>query len=123
MNNSFYSIKKKKYIHEGFIATKGYGIVATSVMEDQDISYGAKSLYVYLLCKTGGGTKCFPSNKIILSSLGIKSNITLRKYKDELVLNGLLRIEERKYKSGRLASNFYFPTKFKSSKVEEDDYD
>lgn len=102
------------------VETKGYGLVPTSVMEDGRISLGAKGLYAYFICKTGGGVSCFPSNQTIMGALGIKSKITLNNYKSELESAKYLRIEERTYKSGRIASNNYFPAKLKSNKIVEE---
>ncbi len=48
-----------------------------------------------------------------MTDLGIKSKNSLRDYKDELIVKGLLRVEERKTIAGRKKSNFYLPTKMK----------
>jgi len=97
--------------NNGKVVTKGYGQIATSIMEDKTITLGAKCLYVYLVCKAGVSDCCYPSNATIMEALGIKSKLTYRDYKDELIVKGLLRVEDRKYKSGRHASNNYYPTK------------
>lgn len=112
MEYSSYTVEKKEYIKDGKISTKGYGIVAMSVMDDATVSNDAKALYVYLVCKSGGTNCCYPSNKTIMKALKM-SPVTLRKYKNELLDKGLVRIEERKQKSGRLTSNSYIPTKIR----------
>ena len=96
---------------DGKILTKGYGQIATSFMDDDNITRDAKTLYVYLVCKTGSSEFCYPSNATIMKALGIKTKKSLSDYKYELTEKGLLRIEERKYKSGQLTSNKYFPAK------------
>jgi len=101
----------KLKIKDGMVLTKGYGSVAISVMENEHITIGAKSLYAYLISKSGSSPNCYPSNATIMKALGIKSRITLSDYKFELATCGLLHIIERKYKSGQLTSNYYFPTK------------
>lgn len=98
----------------------GYGYIATSVLEIESLSIGAKTLYTYFVCKSGAKESCFPSNKTIMKSLGI-TLVTLRKYKKELETAELLIIEERKQKSGRLMSNLYFPTKFTLIRNGKDD--
>lgn len=96
---------------DGKILTKGFGQIPTSLMEDSTISLHAKALYVYLVCKTGAQDYCYPSKASIMKALGIKTKVTLRTYKDELVEKGLLKVEKRTYKSGQLTSNKYYPVK------------
>lgn len=95
------------------VETKGYGFIASSVMKNEKVSWGAKALYAYLISISGNHPSCWPSNSTIMKNLAMKSKITLNKFKDELVREKLLKIEERKYKSGQLASNSYFPAKVK----------
>jgi homoaconitase/3-isopropylmalate dehydratase large subunit len=104
---------------DGKVVTKGYGNIASSVMENENITIGAKSLYAYLISKTGASESCYPSNATIMKSLGIKSRMTLSDYKIELVASGLLKVEERTFKSGRLTSNNYYPTKLILDRDEE----
>jgi hypothetical protein len=92
------------------VLTKGYGRIASSVMENEHITVGAKTLYCYLISIAGSSTSCFPSNTKMMKALGIKNRITLNNYKYELESLGLLRIESRHFKSGRNTSNYYFPT-------------
>lgn len=96
---------------DGKIISKGFGQIATSLMEDGTISLGAKGLYVYFACKTGAAEFCYPSNTSIMKALGIKSKNTLSDYKNELIGKGLLKVAERTYKSGQLTSNKYYPAK------------
>lgn len=116
MKSSVTKERPKFEMCDGKIVTKGYGYIATSVMDDETITRGAKILYVYLTCKAGISDSCYPSNTTIRESLGIKSKLTLRDYKDELIIKGLLKVEARAYKSGQNTSNYYFPTKMTLSK-------
>ncbi|HCY76501.1 MAG TPA: hypothetical protein DHV28_11320 [Ignavibacteriales bacterium] len=109
----------KFIVENGFIKTKGYGKLATVVMEDENVSINAKALYAYLICRIGGGDRCYPSNNKIMKELGIKSKNSLRDYKDELIIKGLLKVELRKSKSGRNLSNDYFPTRLIFETLEE----
>lgn len=121
MMESNYTIKTNLKIEGDVISSKGFCVTPSSVIEEKTISKEAKILYVYLLCKAGANNYCYPSNKTIMEVLGIKSISSLRKYKNVLLRNGLIKIEERKQKSGRLTSNYYYPTKRKKTKnnVEE----
>jgi len=123
MNENSNEKKGLLEIRNGKVVTKGYGHIAEAVMRQRDISPVAKTLYSYLISITGRKDSCFPSNKTIMKDLSIKSRITLSKYKDELVDFGLLKIEERKNKSGRVTSNNYFPTKLTMEKKEEEESD
>lgn len=117
-------VKKELFdIKNGMVITKGYGNIAEVVMRQGKISQGAKALYSYFISITGNKRSCFPSNKTIMNELPVKSRITLSKYKGELVDFGLLKIEERKNKSGRVTSNNYFPTKLMMGKKEEEESD
>lgn len=105
------------------VVSKGYGVIATSIMEDETISKEAKVLYAYFVCKAGANPRCFPANKTIMQALGIKSKISLQKYKEELVAVGLLYIKERKTKAGRVTSNYYYPKKHTLERSDEDEED
>lgn len=96
---------------DGKVLTKGYGNIASSVMENEYITLGAKCLYAYFVSKAGASPSCFPSNATIMKALGIKSRKTLSDYKIELEALGLLTIEARTFKSKRLTSNNYYPVK------------
>lgn len=119
MRKSIATAKITLKINNGKVFSKGYGHIPSSVMENEYITIGAKALYAYLISKAGASKSCYPSNATIMKSLGIKSRITLNDYKIELEALGLLRIEERKYKSGQLTSNNYFPTQMILDKEEE----
>lgn len=95
----------------GMVETRGYGQVPTSVLEDGSLSRDAKALYTYLLCKTGASNFCYPSNETIMEALSIKTKNSLREYKNQLIDKQLLKVVERKFKSGRTTSNYYYPTK------------
>ena len=103
--------------------SKGYGLIATSVIEEGSISKEAKILYTYFVCKAGANSHCFPANKTIMRALGIKSKISLQKYKEELIDAELLEIKERKTKSGRVTSNYYYPKKLIFDQAENDEAD
>lgn len=118
---SGYTVKTKLKIEDGFIVSKGYSLTPSSVIEEKTISKEARFLYVYLLCKAGANNCCYPANKTIMEALGIKSIISLRKYKNELLSKGLITIKERKQKSGKLTSNYYYPIKMKMSKSKVDE--
>ena len=48
------------------IFKNGYGFIAKSVMQDNQISLQAKGLYAYLCSYSGKGKDVFPSRKKIL---------------------------------------------------------
>jgi hypothetical protein len=119
MRKSVFTAKRTLQFKDKQVLSKGYGYIASSVMESEEVTVGAKCLYAYFISKTGVSEFCYPSNKTIMKSLGIKNKSTLNNYKIELEAHGLLRIEERKYKSGRVASNRYYPAKLKLEKQME----
>jgi hypothetical protein len=91
------------------VVTKGYGRLATVVMENPDITINAKALYAYLICRISSGMYCYPSVARIMKDLGIKSKLSFRDYRDELIVKGLLKVKIRKSKSGRNMTNYYYP--------------
>ena len=117
MNCDHFNTKKTfEFDKKGKIVGKGYGYISNIVMESNELSKEAKCLYAYLISKAGVNNNCCPSNSTIMKHLGIKSKISLNKYKDELVFNGLLDIKARTTKSGRNTSNYYYPTKMVQAK-------
>lgn len=116
MRKCVFTAKRTLQFKDNQVLSKGYGNIASSVMENEEITIGAKCLYAYFISKTGVNDYCYPSNKTVMKSLGLKNKSTMNNYKNELVDHGLLRIEERKYKSGRVASNRYYPAKLKLEK-------
>ena len=119
MRKCIITAKRTLQFKDSLVLSKGYGNIASSVMENEEITIGAKCLYAYFISKTGVNDFCFPSNKTIMKSLGIKNKSTLNNYKFELVNHGLLCIDDRKFKSGRIASNRYYPAKLKLEKQME----
>lgn len=110
MRKCLATAKKTLEFKDSKVLTKGYGRIASAVMENEHITVGAKCLYCYLISVTGISSSCHPSNARMMKVLGIKNRVTLNNYKIELENQGLLKIAERKFKSGRNASNKYFPT-------------
>lgn len=109
MRNCIAIAQKTLQFRDKKVLTKGYGRIASSVMENEYITVGAKCLYCYLISITGISNSCYPSNAKMMNALGIKNKVTLNNYKFELETQGLLHIEGREHKSGRITSNRYFP--------------
>lgn len=53
------------------VFSKGYGIIPKLVMQDQDLSIEAKSIYAYFASYAGNGTTAFPSVSKIIYDLNI----------------------------------------------------
>lgn len=87
------------------INSKGYGTIPKLVMQDRNISIGAKAVYAYFNSFAGGGDSCFPSRKLISLDLGISAP-TLSKYLNELRDNGYITFEQVK-ENGRFSHNVY----------------
>lgn len=87
------------------INSKGYGTIPKLVMQDRDISIGAKAVYAYFNSFAGGGDQCFPSRSLICADLGI-SIPTLSKYLQELKDSGYIYYEQVK-ENGRFSHNIY----------------
>lgn len=88
------------------IFSKGYGFVAKSVMQDNQLSLQAKGIYAYLCSYSGKGTDSFPSRKKMCFDLNI-SNDTLGKYLKELKENGYISILQSKNEHNRFSNNVY----------------
>ena len=87
------------------VNAKGFGIVPKLVMQDQNLSIGAKGIYAYFCSFAGAGDICFPTRKKMCLDLGV-SNDTLGKYIKELSENGYVSIEQIK-KNGKFSHNTY----------------
>ena len=66
MRKSVATAKITLKIREGKVSTKGYGHIASSVMDNEYITIGAKALYAYLISKAGASISCYPSNATIM---------------------------------------------------------
>lgn len=87
------------------INSKGYGTIPKLVMQDKNMSIGAKAVYAYFNSYAGGGDQCFPSRQLMCSDLCI-SKQTLTKYINELKDNGYITYEQIK-ENGRFSHNVY----------------
>ena len=73
--------------------TGGYGNVYKEVMKKNNLSIEAKAIYSYLSSYAGSNDIAFPSVSLICHELNISEN-RFRKYKDELINNGIISIKE-----------------------------
>lgn len=87
------------------IFKNGYGFIAKSVMQDNQISLQAKGLYAYLCSYSGKGKDAFPSRKKMCFDLNI-TNDTLGKYLKELKESNYIHISQSKNES-RFSNNIY----------------
>ena len=87
------------------IFKNGYGFIAKSVMQDNQLSLQAKGLYGYLCSYSGKGKDVFPSRKKMCFDLNI-SNDTLGKYLKELKESNYIQIIQSK-SDGRFSNNIY----------------
>lgn len=87
------------------IFKNGYGFIAKSVMQDNQLSLQAKGLYGYLCSYSGRGKDVFPSRKKMCFDLNI-TNDTLGKYLKELKENNYIQISQSKNES-RFSNNIY----------------
>ena len=77
------------------VMEKGYGVIPKVVMQDEDLSIEAKSIYAYLASYAGVGHTAFPSVSITIKHLGISEK---RYYKHRKVLQekGYISIERER---------------------------
>lgn len=87
------------------IFKNGYGFIAKSVMQDNQLSLQAKGLYAYLCSYSGKGKDVFPSRKKMCFDLNI-TNDTLGKYLKELKESNYIQITQSKNES-RFSNNIY----------------
>lgn len=89
------------------IYSKGYGIIAKQVMQDNDISIQAKGIYAYLCSFCGGGTVCFPGRQKICSDLNINKD-TFTKYLKQLTNKNYVTVKQLKSdKVNKFCHNIY----------------
>ena len=87
------------------INSNGFGIIAKLVMQDRNLSLGAKGVYAYFCSYAGAGNICFPSRKKMCYDLGISQN-TLSKYLKELIKSSYVSCEQIK-ENGKFSHNVY----------------
>ena len=90
---------------KGTIYENGYGLIAKSIMKDNNISIGAKGLYSYLCSYAGNLNKSFPGRDLITYELNISKD-TFTKYRNELVQYGYLTMTQVK-ENGKFKHNLY----------------
>lgn len=87
------------------INSNGFGIIAKLVMQDRNLSLGAKGVYAYFCSYAGAGNICFPSRKKMCYDLGISQD-TLSKYLKELIKSSYVSCEQIK-ENGKFSHNVY----------------
>lgn len=87
------------------INSNGFGIIAKLVMQDRNLSLGAKGVYAYFCSYAGAGNICFPSRKKMCYDLGISQD-TLVKYLKELIKSSYVSCEQIK-ENGKFSHNVY----------------
>lgn len=87
------------------INSNGFGIIAKLVMQDRNLSLGAKGVYAYFCSYAGAGNICFPSRKKMCYDLGISQD-TLGKYLKELIKSNYVSCEQIK-ENGKFSHNVY----------------
>lgn len=85
--------------------TGGYGNVYKEVMKKNNLSIEAKAIYSYLSSYAGSNDIAFPSVSLICHELNISEN-RFRKYKDELINNGIISIKRNRTDNG-FSKNIY----------------
>lgn len=89
------------------IYSKGYGIIAKTVMQDKEISITAKGIYSYLCSYCGGGITCFPSRAKICEDLNINKD-TFSKHIKQLTEKKYITIKQIKSsKEKKFCHNIY----------------
>ena len=88
-------------IYSDGILVSGYGLSPRAVMGNPNISFSAKGLYAYLQSFAGSSGKAFPKLSTILAETGL-SKKTYYKYRDELVNLGLVKVETKQTRNGKV---------------------
>lgn len=83
----------------------GFGIIPKRVMQDQELTIGAKAIYAYFCSYAGAGATCFPTRDKICKDMGISGD-TLGKHLKALAKKGYIQIEQVK-DNGRFSHNVY----------------
>ena len=73
------------------IFEKGYGLIAKSVMLDENLTIEAKAIYSFLASYTGAGLTCYPSVELQCAKLNVSEN-RYHKHRKLLVENGYMTI-------------------------------
>lgn len=88
------------------ILSKGYGLIPKLIMQDQDISIEAKSIYAYFASYAGNGTTAFPSVSKTIYDLKIGEE-RYYKHRKQLIDKGYLTITQQKAGNGKFNRNIY----------------
>ena len=83
----------------------GFGIISKQLMCNPELSSEAKALFAYFAAYAGNGDTAFPSVDLILYHMNW-SKTRFYKYRNELMDNGYLRVEQVK-KHNKFAHNIY----------------
>ncbi len=92
---------------EGTVYENGYGQIAKKVMTDKTLHIYAKAIYSYLVSFAGSKDESFPSVSRMMQDLGIKSEDTLYKYRNQLVKAGYITIKHGERLQGKFYNNIY----------------
>ncbi|MED3932908.1 helix-turn-helix domain-containing protein [Priestia megaterium] len=111
----------------GTIYENGYGMIARKVMRDKKIDAKAKALYAYL-CSFAGSNEdntrsAFPSVALIKAELGMKSQETFYKFRDQLEQAGYITIEREKKANGKFGNNVYYIEAVATPKEDKENVD
>lgn len=110
----------------GTIYEGGYGLIARKVMRDRNISAKAKAIYAYLCsfatADVSGDRTAFPGVSLMKQDLGIRSDDTFYKCRNELVNAGYISVEQREGPGGRFSSNMYFIEAVPEAKTDASPY-
>jgi hypothetical protein len=87
------------------IYSKGYGLVAKSILLDRHITLEAKGIYAYLCSYAGSGNEAYPAVDKICFDLNIAKNRFYR-HIPQLIQAGYIKVESNKPK-GQFSNNIY----------------
>ena len=79
---------------KGTIYEQGWGMLSKRVMQDKNLTVGAKALYAYLCSYAWGKSECYPTVGSIMEDLGIADK-TFTRYRNELQQSGYVTVEFR----------------------------
>ena len=91
---------------EGTVYENGYGQIAKKVMRDKSIHAVSKAIYAYLVSYAGSKDNSFPSVQLMMDELGIKSEDTFYKYRNQLIKAGYITVHKER-EEGRFDNNVY----------------
>jgi hypothetical protein len=96
---------------EGTVYEEGYGMVAKKVMRDKELTVQAKAIYAYLCTYAGSKDmtqrEAFPGVSLMKHELGIKSDDTYYKHRNQLVKKGYLKIDQVRGEGSKFAKCIY----------------